>query len=85
MNVCPVSLTSPIRKSSRSSGLRVRRPLESLCITISLFLRAARRFLFSAKIPMFGGALPPAEVTPATLRPGAMYLGAATPRWVICG
>ncbi len=89
MNVCPVSLTSPIRKSSRSSWLRVRRPLapQSPC-----FLTSREDFI-RHQVGMFGsGALPPARSPKATPRsavadpppcgPGAMYLAAARgPRW----
>ena len=45
-------------------------------ITIIVFLRAARGFLFDRKIPWFGGALPPAEA-------GANYMVATRRRcWI---
>ena len=64
-----------------------------LGITICMLLRATRRWFFVARIPRFGGALLPAEVTPVTLQsaeadpprcgPGARYSVTAAPRRVL--
>ena len=77
---------SPSSATSGRAGF-VESPFSATGDIIHQNPRAARRFWFSAKIPMFNGALPPAKVARATLRRGGyIYLVAARRRrWDILG
>ena len=65
---------SPSSATSGRAGF-VESPFSATGDIIHQNPRAARRFWFSAKIPMFNGALPPAEVTKGDSATRGLYIG----------